>query len=119
MQELVSVDLVKQHLRRTDIAANSTEESLLQIYLDQAHAIVADYVNQRRSDGDAWAAEIDAWTEDTAPKQVLAAILRMTAHLYRFRGDDDSSSSQTTSGLGELPRDVTALLYGLRDPSLA
>jgi hypothetical protein len=114
MEEIITLDQAK--LSRRDTSAH--EDDALQLYLDQAHALVLDYVKQRRDDDEAWALTVDGWTDVTAPLQVQAAIIRMFIHLQRFRGDD---APQDTPKLeqGYLPADVTMLLYRLRDPALA
>lgn len=114
MEELVTLDQLKAHLKLSGTA----EDDDLQMKLEQAQEMVISYVNQRVSDGDTWSVSVNAWTDETAPKVVLAAILRMAGHLYRFRGDD-SAQDQPKMELGELPRDVTMLLYRHRDPALS
>jgi hypothetical protein len=112
MPELVSLDQVKEHLRIT----SDHEDDDLQRKLDQAHALVFDYVRQRIADEDAWQAQIDAWTESTAPAQVLAAIERQCADLYRRRGDDETDLQREPGGLSP---DAKSCLYRFRDPALA
>lgn len=113
MNELVPLALAKRHLR---ISAYS-EDGDLQMKLDQAHATIENYVDQRLSDAAAWTATVDAWTEDTAPKQLIAAILLQFGAMVRFRGDDDD----IRGGFDEngLAPGVAGLLRRLRDPALA
>lgn len=96
-----------------DVTANDAD---LQAILDESEAIVLDYVTQRRDDNVAWAAIVDAWTAETLPLQVKAAILVQFGELYRFRGDDEQAPK---SDYGMLNSRVTAMLYRLRDPALS
>jgi hypothetical protein len=49
------------------------------------------------------------------PDEVQTATLLMLGYLYRQRDNDDNHEFET----GYLPRPVTAILYGRRDPALA
>lgn len=114
--ELVSLAMLKGHLR---IALDFTaEDDDLQLKLDMATVVVLDFVDQRVSDAEAWAATVAAWTEDTVPAQVQAAILNQAAYLYRFRGDDPSQDEPKREN-GYLPPSVTMWLTRLKDPALA
>lgn len=115
MEELVTLAQAKAHLKLPNI---TVEDRDLQVKLAAAHELVGDYIKQRRDDDDGvtWAATVDAWDADTAPAKVKLAIDRMFANLYYDRGDSDDGQKQS---MGELPRDVIALLYRLRDPALA
>lgn len=113
MEELVTLAQAKQHLKMPTGPAAS--EADLQRKLNAAHDVVEDYLKQRRSDGDTWAAEVDAWTDDTAPPRVLEAICRMFADLTSDRGDDKTRHREP----GQLPEEVVILLYRLRDPAIA
>jgi hypothetical protein len=110
---LITLDDAK---RRVNLHGTTHADVELQQMLDEAHEIVIDYVNQRRSGGDDWAATIATWDCDTAPWRVRAAICRMFADLQRRRGDDYPDDPQRT---GLLPADVRALLDRLRDPAIA
>ena len=60
---LITWELALGHLRR-DVAESSPpsrEEVDLRAKIEQAEALVIDYVNQRLADGDLWAATVDAW----------------------------------------------------------
>lgn len=52
------------------------------------------------------------WTPETAPPQVIAAVLIMLTHLYEHRGDD-------ASGDGDVWLTIERLLVRSRDPALA
>jgi hypothetical protein len=114
--ELIPLDMLKGHLRLPlDYTA---EDDDLQVKLDQATVLVLDFVNQRVSDPEAWAETVAAWTEDTVPAQVQAAILNQAAYLRRFRGDDPSQD-EPRGPEGYLPKNVTMWLTRLKDPALA
>jgi hypothetical protein len=115
-EELVSLDQLKAHLRVS--ASVTAEDDDLQMKLDQAHEAVLDFVKQRISDAVTWEAEVDAWTDETVPKRVVAAILRMAGYLYQDRGDM-APQDWPKLELGELPRDVVMLLYRQLDPALS
>lgn len=112
---LVTLHQAKQHLRIT----SSDEDEDLERKLDHATAIVLDYIS-RSSDAD-WTATIAAWDEITVPMVVQAAILRMCANLYQFRGDDSDKDREwwLSERDGYLAPDVTSLLRRYRDPVLA
>lgn len=103
--------------QRQKLPADVTDNDAdLQRILDEAEAIVLDYVSQRRDDNDAWAAIVDAWTAETVPLQVRSAILIQFGELYRFRGDDEQ---EPRPDYGMLNTRVTALLHRLRDPAIS
>ncbi len=111
---LVTLRQAKQHLRLPlDVTSDDAD---LTLKLAQAEALVLDYVTQNREDNDAWTVIVDAWTSETVPVQIVAAILIQFAELYRFRGDDEQAP-ETPYGL--LNTRVTALLHRLRDPALS
>ena len=74
--------------------------------MDEATDIVLDYITQADED----------WTPETVPGRVSAAIKLVIGSLF-----DDSEKAEMLSGLagGDLKNPVVALLYRLRDPSLA
>ena len=115
MEILVDLKTAKRSLKLPlDVTA---EDKDLQLKLDVAHEVIEDYIKQRRDadDGVTWAAEVDAWDADSAPKRVVQAIVLQFADLYRFRGDDVESRQQPD----DLAPGVRALLKRLRDPALA
>jgi hypothetical protein len=115
VSRLVSVRQASDHLRLHTEECDRNED-VLGLTLAAAQALVLDYVKQRRSDGEAWSAEVDAWTPATVPPQVKAAILYQCAELFRFRGDDVEMPDRRP---GELAPMVVALLYRFRDPAIA
>lgn len=114
MADLVSIDDAKAEARIT----SSAEDAVLERKLDEATELVLDYVNQRReatADVGTWDATVSAWTYETVPAQVQAAILKQFLYLYRFRGDDENPPA-LESGLAP---GVAALLARFRDPTIA
>jgi len=107
--ELVTLDQAKVHAGITD----SDRDEDLTLKLEEAHALVLDYIS--RPDDD-WTAEMEAWDGDTAPRAVRAAVMRQFADLVRFRGDDDDAAK--VNGYDLSPA-VAQLLRRYRDPALA
>src|SRR5262245_53229207 len=119
VQELVTLDQVIAHLKLPSDYAETDQGDDLQAKLDAAHVLCLDYVKQRRSDEDgAWAEEVDGWTDETAPKWVIAAILMMTGDLFRNRGDEEPDSMPKQDD-GRFPFKVRMLLDRYRDPTIA
>lgn len=110
MEALCTLEQAKKHLRLT----SSQEDDDLRMKLTQAQAIVIDYLDDSRSD--AWAAEMLAWTEETVPEFVRAAILLQCAELTRFRGDDEDIPTREP---GCLSPAVEAYLRRVRMPVIA
>jgi len=78
MATLVTLQQAKDHLEVPTMPVGDPDEADLQLKLDQAEALILDYL----------AAKADpAWTAATVPKPVTAAILLMLGGLYRHRGD--------------------------------
>lgn len=100
---LVSLQEAKLHLRVTDAVASVDMD--IQSKLDQATAIILDYLGPQAD---------DTWTEDTVPGPVHTAILLQLAHLYAFRGDDltDRVEDDLAPGVGRV-------LRRYRDPVVA
>lgn len=99
----------------------SAAEDDLRLKIEQAEALVIDYVNQRRANGDLWAVVVDSWdvtSEETPPPaQVTAAVLVQLKELYRFRGDDTDEPDRPVGQVLH-PR-AAAYLYRMRDPAIA
>ena len=116
MSDLANVDQLKRELK---LPLDSTaEDDVLQRKLDDATELVLDYVGQRLGDtAEDWAETVAAWTEDTAPKAVIAAVLDLSVALYRFRGDDVEGPKWLEEG--HLPPSVRMKLDRLRDPVIA
>lgn len=116
LQEIVTLEQAKAHLKLPDYDSPSAEDEDLQIKVYVAHELVFDYLTQRLEDADEWEVEVRSWTTATAPKRVIAAILMVTAELYRFRGDDADAPARE---MGTLSPAVIALLYRFRDPAVS
>jgi hypothetical protein len=117
-QDIVTLEQVKIHL---GLEGSTGHDKKLEMKLEEATVLCLDWVRQRVGSTEArdeWYAIVDAWTDETAPLQIRAAILRMVGHLVRFRGDDDKATALTFEN-GDLPADVTMFLKRLRDPAFA
>lgn len=114
--DLVTLAEAKQRLRIT----SSDEDADLSALLVEAQAIVLRYISQRRSDdgSPSWADTVEAWDEETVPADIRAAILRQTAELHRFRGDDPSTASPARQP-GRLSDAVESILVSYRDPAVS
>lgn len=109
--EIVSADQARLHLRISEDEWSEQEDDFL-LKLLQAHAYVLDFVHR-----DAIEAEMLTWDEETAPRAVQAGILKMFAHLVRFRGDDEDLAGRVDGTA--IPPSVRQLLVLYRDPPLA
>jgi uncharacterized phage protein (predicted DNA packaging) len=102
MTALLTLDVAKKHLRvdHADDDADITRK------IDQASAIVLDYIKQRDA----------AWTADDVPPVIAAATEIVLSMLY----DDRAAGGQENGvAMGYLPLSVTSLLHRYRDPALA
>lgn len=122
---LVTLEMAKAHLRLGTADLPEDTESDLRAKIDQAEALVLDYVDQRLDEASAWSAEVASWNAEdsgsptyTVPPQVQAAVLIMLTELWRFRGDD-IDDDEPRRGMGELHPKAVAYLYRFRDPALA
>lgn len=115
MVALVTVEQVDNALRLNlandlgDPSGDDADTSRLDditLKITQATDIVLDYLKK----GD------DEWTVDTVPGRVSAAIILVIGSLY-----DDGAKAELLQGLagGDLANPVVAILYRLRDPTLA
>lgn len=115
---LVSIEEAEAHLRVSD-------DSSLSLYIEAASEAILNYLGARASDyldtgGDVIA---DSAGPVGVPFVVKAATLIMLATLYDSR--DAASNQDWQPGYairfqpGHLPGAVTALLYPLRDPTIA
>lgn len=96
---LVDMSRVKDHLKIT----HGEEDIELEAKVASAEAIVLDYVTDVGS---------PAWDEESVPAGVKAAILEVTANLWRHRGDDGTED-------GPLTTRAMLMLRPHRDPPLA
>lgn len=120
---LITYAQAEGHIRQSfpSMSPESAGEADLRLKIEQAEALVLDYVTQRRSDGDLWAVVVDSWdatSEATPPPaQVTAAVLVQLQELYRFRGDDTNEPDRPVGQVLH-PR-AAAYLYRMRDPAIA
>jgi uncharacterized phage protein (predicted DNA packaging) len=109
---LLTLDVAKKHLRvdHADDDADITRK------IDQASAIVLDYIKKTIGTPDPEDPSIVDWTDATVPPPVAAAVEIMLSKLYddRAAGDTDNAVA-----MGYLPKTVTSLLHRYRDPALA
>jgi len=102
---LVTLTQAKTHLR-IDLPVGDPSDTEIQEKLDQAEAIILDYL--KGANGAAI-----GWTDPTTtPGPVSAAILLMLARLYEQRGDDEEKDATLWAA-------VDRLLVRYRDPALA
>lgn len=123
---LITRQLAEGHLKRSipSTSPPSNDEVDILAKIEQAEALVLDFVNQRRIDGDLWAAEVEAWNveggaDEQPPPQVQAAVLVQLKELDRFRGDDtEADEPKRDFGMVLHPK-AAAYLYRHRDPAIA
>jgi hypothetical protein len=98
----------------------SEDDQILYAYLETAHEVVLDYLNNQIDDSsDEWIDTILSWDADNAPRRVIGAILYMF-HIYsRFRGDDEAKVLPEFGTASGLPPIVEAMLGRMRDPTIA
>ena len=102
---LVTLTQAKTHLHIT-MPAGDPGDADIQLKLDQAEAIILDYLKGANGAAIGW---IDP---TTVPLPVTAAILLMLTRLYEQRGDDEEKDET-------LWKAVDRLLKRFRDPALA
>lgn len=108
-EPLVTLVEAQNHLR---IPLTSTDDDLF-LKIAQAEAVIRQYLE--RIDGTDWDATMAAWTSDTVPPVIKAAILCQVGELYRFRGDDLEQPAREPGYLSPL---IRSLLARYRDPVL-
>lgn len=96
---LVTLAQAKTHLRIT----GATDDTDIQLKLDQAEAIILDYLKRPVP---------ETWDDTTVPGPVTAAILLMTARLFEHRGDLEDEDAMLWLA-------IERLLVRLRDPAIA
>lgn len=116
---LVTLEQASEHLRRD----SADDDADLTLKIHAASGAVLNYLKganhfQAGLDGEGNPV-LDGDGKPVYTTQVLfevqAAVLLMVGYLYKDRDNDKNHEFET----GYLPRPVTALLYGLRSPSLA
>jgi hypothetical protein len=98
----VTLAQAQQHLYL--VPGDTNADTDLAMKLAQANAIIQDYLK--------------ATSNPVDNPLVDAAVLLQLGELWRFRGDDPSSTSASTTP-GDLHPTITNLLRRLRDPALA
>jgi len=111
---LITLDQAKAHLR---IDSDDGDEELEE-KIEEASAAVISYLKSAAEDFlDTSGEPRQSGGKPVVPWQVRAATLQLLTALYENRGEDGGAMSKFEQGY--LPPSVTALLYPLRDPSLA
>jgi hypothetical protein len=113
MWMLVSLARAKEHLRVTD----TDEDDLIAIYVSAASRAVHRYIGDQAGELLSIDSPPDSPPGDltTVDERVQAAVLLLTGHLYKDRDVNTDGAFEQ----GFLPKPVTALLYSMRDPTLA
>jgi hypothetical protein len=116
---LVSLADAYRHLKLPPSADGSPSDADadLQQKIDAATSHVCGYITDRQPVDVDWLAEVESWTPDTAPPEVVLAILRLVADFDRYRGDDPDNDKIQEPGV--LPLVVRSLLVRFRDPVIA
>lgn len=99
---LVTFAQAKAHLRITTPDGHPDDPDI-QLKLDQAEAIIRNYLK---------ASDDPAWTAETAPPLVGAAILLMLGRLYEQRGDIEDNDAK-------LWQAIDRMLARLHTPAIA
>jgi hypothetical protein len=105
----VTLAQAKRRLR----VPSTADDVDLQDLVDQAEAHVVGWCSKTARSK----AIADAWTPETVPKVVVAAILVQTAELDRFRGDDPAGPPRQDGE--ELAVAVRELVRAYHDPGVA
>lgn len=108
---LVTLHQAKKHV----VIRHYDDDDVIYFKLEQATYMVLEYIWR---DDDDWIETMIAWTTDTVPKSIQAAVLVQFAELYRFRGDDEQKVIPERQH-GYLSPMVTAYLHRWRDPTVA
>lgn len=113
MHRLITLEQAKKQLRLP--VDQSNEDDVINAKIGSAQRLVIDYISDDTDED--LTAVIAAWTDETVPEDVEAAILLMLTFLYHFRGDDPDGWSRIEHG--NLPPDVKMCLYRRRTPVIA
>lgn len=110
---LVSVDRVKTLLR----IEHDNDDEMLGIIISASSRAVVRYLKGQAGELLSIDSPPNSPTDDldTVPEDVAMAIVMLTGILYREPDGDSAKAFEQ----GYLPKPVTALLYPLRDPSIA
>lgn len=113
---LVTLQQASDHVRRD----SDDDDALLELLVKAASRSVANYLGAQKENVLEYDSEglpvVDSNdVMDDVPEEVQAATLFLAGWLYRNRDADPDRAF----GPGNMPAVVTALLYPLRDPTLA
>lgn len=106
MPDLLDLQDVKHQLRLTDAEVSDRTDEL-QGLLDQATAIIVGLCDTTEH----WRGVTATWTRATVPTVVKALILKQTAYMYQYRGDEDKDVHDDGLAPG-----VRSLSWLTRDP---
>lgn len=109
--EILTFEQAKAQIRIT----HEYEDDDLELKLTLAHGIVLDYIYLSRTASADLLETMQAWSDDSAPAGVKAAIARMFTNLVEFRGDNRDMEVDGN----DLPADVRQLLRMHKDPVIA
>jgi hypothetical protein len=117
MTMLVTLAQAKAHLR----VITDAEDDDITLKIHAASALVIDYLKEAADTFTDSSGEVllDSSDLPETPYAVKAATLLMVGDLFKNREPTPDDVVNTQFGYGYLPRAVVALLYPLRDPSLA
>ena len=110
MAALITLAQAKAQLRVT----YTDEDTVITEYLEQASQLVLDFIKATYDEDDVATRPPD-WTLATVPRPIQAAVLMVTAHLWRFRGDEAAGTATD----GPIQERVQMMLSMYRDPALA
>ena len=99
---LLTLALAKEHLRIYD----TDHDAEVTTKMTHASFIIRDYLKSRND---------PAWTYDTVPDVVQAAVMQLLGLLYEHRGDDFAPDNYDANTWAAIER----LLMRRRDPALA
>lgn len=113
-QMLLSLEAAKRHLRIEP--ENTDDDEDLKVKIEEASAIVIDYIKAPDRERRTGEGAPESWTELTVPGVIRAAVELVLSKLFddRNAGDEDNEVA-----MGYLTPAVTAILHRYRDPALA
>jgi phosphate uptake regulator len=117
MTMLITLDQGKAHLRVT----HDAEDTDIEAQIHAASALVINYLKDAADTFLDSSGEVVTDSSDlpVVPYEVQAAVKLMLGDLYKNREPKPDDVVDGQYGYGYLPRAVVALLYNLRDPTLA
>lgn len=113
----VTVAQARHHLGITEHADPETaaiDTAEIVFKLEQAQESILAFLQS----SDSWKAEYAAWTEDTVPRRVQAAILYRFGEIYRFHGDDEPQYVPKWE-FGHMSPFLQVLLQDLTQPAVS